>query len=106
MRVPKLVRMRRHNIAVLTVSFGRVGHTRDHGDLICGYNAVGRLSRVVFLDPRRELADDSREDDAIRAAIDRLRCDPDARPDDVDVLQSALRRAAPPAFRPSSQPVN
>ena len=96
MRVPHLVVMRRHSVAALTVSFGRIWHTCDVDDLILGYNACGRLARVVFLDPRRALPSTPEVADAVRAALSILSAYQDARPEDLDVLRSALRRT--PAY--------
>lgn len=94
MRVPQLLWDRRHNVAVLHVSFsGRIWGRREVGDLVLAYNALGRLARVVFLDPGRALRPDAVEGDAIRAAIDLIAGDRDARDADLDVLRSALARA-------------
>jgi hypothetical protein len=51
MRIPRLTWQARHNVAALTVSFGaKIWETREAGDLILGYNATGRLAKVVVLD--------------------------------------------------------
>ena len=81
MRIPRLVWNRRHNVAALTVSYGRrVWHTREVGDLILGYNAAGRLSRIVLLDPRGLLPADASAADAIERVTEVLlrvgRCPP------------------------------
>src|SRR5436309_1982585 len=93
MRVPGLRWDRRHNVATLTVSFcrGRIWDTRDIGELILGYNAAGRLARVVFLDPRRAFPPDATEQDACDAALRLLGNAAPAR--DLDVIRSARRRA-------------
>lgn len=93
MRIPHLVVMQRQSVAALTVSFGRIWQTIDVGDLILGYNACGRLARVVFLDPRRSLPIAPQPADAVRAALSALTRDAHSRADDLEVLRSALRRA-------------
>ncbi len=94
MRIPKLVWNRRHNIAVLTVSYGRrVWHTKEVADLILGYNAAGRLSRVVLLDPRKLLHQNATVSDALDRVIALLLRTGKVRQADVDVLRSALDRA-------------
>ncbi len=96
MRVPRLVWNKRHNVAALTVSYGRrVWHTREVGDLILGYNAAGRLARVVLLDPRRMLAPDASVSDAIASVTASLLRAGGVRQGDLDVLRSALDRAEP-----------
>lgn len=94
MRIPKLVWNRRHNIAVLTVSYGRrVWHTKEVADLILGYNAAGRLSRVVMLDPRKLLHQNATVSDALDLVTELLLRTGAARQADIDVLRSALDRA-------------
>ena len=94
MRIPRLVWNRRHNVAALTVSYGRrVWHTREVGDLILGYNAAGRLSRVVLLDPKRMLPPDATAADAIARVTETLLRAGGVRQAEVDVLRSALDRA-------------
>lgn len=104
MRIPKLVLMRRHNVAALTVSFGRIWNTRETGDLILGYNACGRLARVVFLDPRAALPVAPSERDAVRIAMAILASSGHAESTDLDVLESALRRAPGPRSDTRSGP--
>src|SRR4051812_10096558 len=94
MRIPQLVWQRRHNIASLQVSFGRrVWHTREIEDMILGYNATGRLCRVIILDPRRMLPDGATEADAILCVTASLLRAGGIRQSDLDVLRSALQRA-------------
>ena len=94
MKIPRLVWNRRHNVAALTVSYGRrVWQTREVGDLILGYNAAGRLSRVVLLDPRRLLPADASVSDAIVCVTEVLLRAVEIRQSDLDVLRSALDRA-------------
>jgi hypothetical protein len=101
MKIPRLVWHRRHNVAALTVSFGkRIWQTREVGDLILGYNAAGRLSRVVLLDPRRLLADDATAADAVAAVTQSLLRSGGVRQAELDVLRSALDRASAPNERP------
>lgn len=94
MKIPKLVWNRRHNIAVLTVSYGRrVWHTREVEDLILGYNAAARLSRVVMLDPRNLLPQSASASDALVRVTEILLRAGEVRQADLDVLRSALERA-------------
>jgi hypothetical protein len=91
-RVPRLVWNKRHNVAALTVSFAqRIWNTRDVGDLVLGYNATGRLARVLILDPRRTLPPGATEREAILTVLTAL--DGGARSEDIAVLRSALERA-------------
>jgi hypothetical protein len=93
MRIPRLVWNRRHNVAALTVSYGRrVWHTREVGDLILGYNAAGRLSRIVLLDPRKLLSPDATASEAIERVTEVLLRGGDVRQAELDVLRSALER--------------
>jgi hypothetical protein len=97
MRIPRLVWNRRHNIAALTVSYGRrIWHTREADGLILGYNAAGRLSRVVILDPRTMLRPNATTREVVQAVTALLLCAGDARQTDLDVLHSALERATEP----------
>lgn len=92
MRIPELHWDRRHNVARLTVSFsGRIWHRREIGDVVLGYNATGRLARIVVLDPARMLPENATERDAIVAVRETL--DGALRPADLEVLKSALDRA-------------
>lgn len=92
MRVPELHWDRRHNVARLTVSYAnRIWHRREVGDVVLGYNATGRLARIVVLDPARLLPEAATEADAIIAIRDAL--DGALRPADLAVLRSALERA-------------
>jgi hypothetical protein len=94
MRIPRLVWNRRHNVAALTVSYGRrVWHTREVGDLILGYNAAGRLSRVVLLDPRGILPADATAAEAIECVTEVLLRTGGVRQAELDVLRSALERS-------------
>jgi hypothetical protein len=94
MRIPHLVWNRRHNVAALTVSYGRrVWQTREVGDLILGYNAAGRLSRVVILDPRRLLCPGATAAEALEVVTTLLLRTADLRQADLDVLRSAIDRA-------------
>jgi hypothetical protein len=95
MRVPHLSWDRRHNVAVLTVSFGRrIWHTREIGDFILGYNAAGRLARVVVLDPRRMLPPQATVGQALGHITQLLMRTDELRQAELDVLESALDRAA------------
>ena len=106
MRIPTLAWDRRHNVAVITVSFGnRIWHTREIGDFILGYNAAGRLARVVVLDPRRTLPGDATVAEALGHVTQLLMRTDELRQPELDVLESALARAEamqPPALRRSS----
>jgi hypothetical protein len=94
MRIPQLVWQRKHNIASLQVSYGRrVWHTREIEDVILGYNATGRLCRVIILDPRRMLPDEATAADAIMCVTAMLLRAGGIRQSDLDVLRSALQRA-------------
>lgn len=94
MRIPRMVWNRRHNVAAITLSYGRrVWHTREVGDMILGYNAAGRLSRVVLLDPRSTLAPDASLAEAIEVATQKLLRAGGVRQPELDVLRSALERA-------------
>jgi len=94
MRIPQLVWQRKHNVAALQVSFGRrVWHTREVEYVILGYNAAGRLSRVIILDPRRMLPPNATAADAIRCVTAALLRVGGIRQADLDVLRSALQRA-------------
>jgi hypothetical protein len=94
MKIPRLVWNRRHNVASLSVSYGhRVWQTREIGDLILGYNAAGRLSRVVMLDPRRLLPPEASAAQALEVVTDVLLRAGGIRQPDLDVLRSALERA-------------
>lgn len=93
MRVPNMRWNRRHNLATLTVSFGRIWHrTELLDDLVLGYNATGRLARILVLDPGRLLPPGADE----RAALEAVRrlCDGRARPADLDVIDSAIARCS------------
>jgi len=98
MRIPQLVWQRKHNVASLQVSFGhRVWHTREVEDVILGYNAAGRLSRIIILDPRRLLPEHATTADAILCVTATLLRAGGIRQVDLDVLRSALERATLPA---------
>jgi hypothetical protein len=97
MKIPRLIWNRRHNVAALSVSYGRrVWQTREVGDLILGYNAAGRLSRVVILDPRALLPAEATAADALTAVTQALLRAGGIRQSDLDVLRSALDRADGP----------
>lgn len=101
MRIPRLVWNRRHNVAALTVSYGRrVWRTRQVGDLILGYNATGRLSRVVLLDPKTQLPAAASAGDAVVAVTETLLRAGAVRQAELDVLRSALDRAVPRVLPP------
>ncbi len=101
MKIPKLVWNRRHNVAVLTVSYGRrVWNTREVADLILGFNAAGRLSRVVLLDPRQMLPADATPAEAIACVTESLLRVGELRQAELDVLCSALERATAMGIRP------
>lgn len=106
MRIPRMVWDRRHNIASINVSYARrIWHTREVDDLILGYNAAGRLARVVLLNPRRTLPRRATICDALSLVIHKLLRSGRLRQTDLEVLQSALARAErrdPPAFEASS----
>lgn len=93
MRIPQLTWNRRHNIAALTVSFGRrIWQTREASGLILGYNATGRLMRVVILDPSTLLPKEATVREAIMCVTAALLRAGEARQLDLDVLRSALER--------------
>lgn len=97
MKIPHLVWNRRHNVAALTVSYGqRTWQTREVGDLILGYNAAGRLSRVVMLDPRQLLPEGASVAEALEAVTTALLRAGGIRQAELAVLHSALERAARP----------
>lgn len=104
MRVPRLVWNRRHNVAALNVSYSRrIWHTREAGDLILGYNATGRLARVVILDAKRLLPANASVRDALLTVTAALLRAGEVRQADLDVLRSALERADdPPPLRATS----
>jgi hypothetical protein len=106
MRIPTLAWDRRHNIAVITVSFGnRIWHTREIEDFILGYNAAGRLARVVVLDPRRILPPGATVAQALGHVTQLLMRTDELRQPELDVLESALDRAQadePPSLRATS----
>lgn len=107
MRIPSFSWSRRHNVAALSVSFGRrVWQTRELGDLILGYNAAGRLSRVVLLDPRGLLGEQATTAEAIAAVIDRTASRRDMRRADLAVLRSALERATASPPEPAERARN
>lgn len=94
MRVPRLVWQRKHNVAALTVSFGgRIWETREAGDLILGYNAAGRLAKVVILDARSLLGPQATMVEALERVIAVLLRAGEVRQAELDVLSSALERA-------------
>ena len=94
MRIPGMVWDRRHNVASLRVSYARrIWHTREVDDVILGYNAAGRLARVVLLDPKRILPRRATTADALAVVIHKLLRAGRLRQADLDVLQSALARA-------------
>lgn len=97
MQIPRLVWHRRHNVAALHVSFGRrIWETRDLGDMLLGYNAVGRLTRVVLLDPAALLDPQASPGEAVERVTTLLLRRAQARQTDLEVLQSALERARRP----------
>jgi len=94
MRIPTMTWDRRHNVAVITVSFGnRIWHTREIGDFILGYNATGRLARVVVLDPRRLLPPHASVGQALGHVTQQLMRTDELRQPELDVLESALDRS-------------
>jgi hypothetical protein len=94
MKIPRLVWNRRHNVAALTVSYGRrVWNSRQVGDVILGYNAAGRLCRVVLLDPRTMLPKEADEAQALEAVTAYLLREGGLRQPELEVLRSALDRA-------------
>ena len=106
MRIPSLRWDRRHNVAVVTVSFAsRIWHTREIGDCILGYNAAGRLARVGVLDPKRLLPPRATVREALGVVVQLLVRTDELRQPELDVLLSALDRAErddPPRLRASS----
>jgi hypothetical protein len=97
MRLPYLVWNKKHNIAALTISYGRrIWHTREVSDLILGYNAAGRLTRVVMLDPKHRLSANADVREAIVRVTAVLVASGDAREAELNVLRSALERAERP----------
>jgi hypothetical protein len=101
MNIPSLRWNKRHNVAALTVSYGRrVWQTREVGDIILGFNAAGRLSRVVLLDPRRMLPDDASAADSIVCVTEALLRAGGVRQAELEVLRSALERASAAPARP------
>lgn len=94
MKIPRMVWDRRHNVASVSVSFARrIWHTREVADMILGYNAAGRLARVVLLNPRRTIPRRATTADAIAYVIATLLRAGQLRQADLEVLQSALQRA-------------
>jgi hypothetical protein len=97
MKIPRFTWKRRHNIAVIHVSYSpRVWQTRNVGDLVLGYSATGRLARVILLDPKRMLPDDAEVADAIGCVIVELLRAGAVRQAELDVLRSAMDRAEAP----------
>lgn len=94
MRVPRLVWHRKHNVAAITVSFGgRIWHTREVGDFILGYNAAGRLTKVVILDPGSVLTTPEDTAGGLARVTETLLRTAEIDQRDLDVLRSALQRA-------------
>ena len=94
MRIPRLTWNRRHNVAALSVSYARrVWHTRQVGDVILGFNATGRLARVVLLAPNDLLPPDATVTEALACVTELLIRTRAVRQADLDVLRSALERA-------------
>jgi hypothetical protein len=98
MKIPRFIWKRRHNIAVIHVSYSpKVWQTRSAGDLVLGYSATGRLCRVIMLDPKRMLPADAQTADAIACVIVELLRMGAVRQVELDVLRSAFERATVPA---------
>lgn len=94
MKIPRMVWDRRHNVASIQVSFARrIWHTRELDDMILGYNAAGRLARVVLLNPRRAIPRRATTADALAYVIATLLRTGQLRQTDLEVLRSALARA-------------
>lgn len=94
MRIPRLRWNRTHNLLTITVSFGRVWHRVPVGDaLVLGYNATGRLARILVLDPAALLPADA--DERVALATVRTLCAGSLRVEDLAVLDSAIERAQP-----------
>jgi hypothetical protein len=94
MRIPGLHWDKRHNVAVLTVSYShRVWNRREIGDILLGYSAPGRLCRVVLLNAADLVSDDDSLPDVISRVMDRLRRTGGLQHSDLAVLRSALNRA-------------
>lgn len=103
MQIPRFVWNRRHNVASFTVSYShRLWNTRDGGDLILGYNATGRLARVVVLDADAILPADANLHEGLLCVTDVLVRRRLVDQNDLDVLRSAIDRAA---ARPATPPV-
>lgn len=93
-RIPQLFWDKRHNVASLSVSYaGRIWHRREVGDdMVLGFNATGRLARVVILDPAGLLPDDADERRALEIVTATLLRRAGVRQAELDVLVSALDR--------------
>lgn len=92
MRIPHMAWDRRHDVAALTVSFAnRIWHRREVADLILGYNATGRLARIVVLDASRWFPPDAGPPEALSAV--RSIMAGRVRAEDLAVVESAIERA-------------
>ena len=92
MRIPHLAWDHRHDVAALTVSFAnRIWHRREVADLILGYNATGRLARIVVLEASRWLPQGAGPPEALEAV--RAILDGHVRAEDLAVVESAMERA-------------
>lgn len=94
-RVPAMVWDRRQDVAKLTLSFaGRIWHRREVGDdIVLGYNATGRLAKVVILGASTILPEGAGEREALEAVTAALLRRARIRQADLDVLRSAIDRA-------------
>lgn len=102
MKIPNFTWKRRHNIAVLNVSFsGRIWRSRETEDMILGYNAMDRLCRVILLDPRSQLPCDADIREVIETVMAGLLRSASIRQEELDVLVSALARAKREQGRPN-----
>lgn len=94
-RIPSLEWSRRHNVAAVWVSFSRtLWDPRDvEHDVTLGYNAAGRLARVLLRDARAILPPRATVAQALACVLGLLAVNPAVPARDVEVLASALARA-------------
>jgi hypothetical protein len=94
MRVPHLVWNRRQNVAAVVVSFGKRTWDRvDLGEVILGFNAAGRLTKVIIPDAGKVLRPDAGLEDTLMTVLGVLAADSGRFDREEQVLRSALDRA-------------
>lgn len=102
MNVPHFRWSRRHNLAVLTVSYSpRTWTTREAAGMLLQYSAAGRLARIVVLDPNALFPVGTGVRDALMRVTVALLREGACRQPDLDVLRSAISRAPAEELRDS-----